>query len=463
MRDSQSSLRLVLTAFLRPVSRLVSKRPKSEWELEDLDALCLAAVRAGDLLAVKRAVNAGARIDGTLRYGPPLALALASDDLSLIQYLIAAGADVNARASMFRGDPLLHIAAESSARAVTSLLEAGADADVIDSHQRTPLHRAASRGRAAAAKALLTAGADVRAKDCVGDTPLHAAGSYSLEDEQARLATIEVLLNAGAEVDTHCKSGISPLVGMAQWSSADSIQLLLKAGADVRAMDGNRETALHKAAWRGNTASIELLLKAGAEVDATSRSGFTPLECACSSGVLAAIQLLLDWQKRKGVVAWREPGSEECDLGFTNAMHRASGSGSVAAVELLLSRGWKLNARNMQGKTPLHFAAEACKIAVIERILGAGVDPNTRTSDGDTPLHLACRKSFEVFPDPAVEQRIAAVRVLLQAGADPRAFNRAGHCPHYRAIDECRTILLGAITEAEANPFLQSRGSERPG
>ena len=92
----------------------------------------------------------------------------------MIGYLLAHGADVNARDSW--GRTALVIDAEAvDPRAVRLLLAHGADVNDADKYGRTALMWAAAKGQADTAHALLGAGADPTAQDVKGHTALYWA------------------------------------------------------------------------------------------------------------------------------------------------------------------------------------------------------------------------------------------------------------------------------------------------
>ena len=102
------------------------------------------------------------------------------------------------------------------------------------------------------------------------------------------------------------------------------------------------------------------------------------------------------------------------------ALHRAAADAPVATVRLLLANGWDIEARDIDGGTPLHDAAnEDGNHPVLRHLLEAGANPNARDVLGRTALHLAA----------AGHARPDSIRLLLAAGADPGARDRDGWTP----------------------------------
>jgi ankyrin repeat protein len=119
-------------------------------------------------------------------YGGDTALhaAAAGYRVSLVQVLIAAGADVSAKNR--RGAEPLHYAADGQPNAptwqpdeqaatITVLIAAGADPNAVDKSGVAPLHRAVRCRCGAAVEALLAGGADARQMNRNGSTPIDMA------------------------------------------------------------------------------------------------------------------------------------------------------------------------------------------------------------------------------------------------------------------------------------------------
>ena len=75
---------------------------------------------------------------------------------------------------------------------------------------------------------------------------------------------------------------LTPLHRAVKYDQVELVELLLAAGAEVNTADGNGETPLHTATWKGYAGIASLLLAAGAEVDTFIKSSNnTPLPGGC--------------------------------------------------------------------------------------------------------------------------------------------------------------------------------------
>ncbi len=192
------------------------------------------------------------------------------------QFLVAAGADVNAR-DAFGWTPLHCAASENNSEVARILLENGADPNaaaakcrfpLLYTEGKTPLHYAASRGHKEVVELLVRAGANINARDSSGATPLHLAVLYA--------------------DTTGIPHGVSCIDGAwVSWtgekSHMDVIARLIGSGADVNAKTDSGHAALHFAAMTSGfdettMALVKILISSGAQVNAQSRYGQTPVD-----------------------------------------------------------------------------------------------------------------------------------------------------------------------------------------
>ena len=137
-----------------------------------------------------------------------LHLAASGCRLEIVQLLLAAGADPNARRNMRESGPL-HYAADGQlanpnwdpkrqVETILCLLAAGANINAPDKNGATPLHRAVRTRCAAAVKFLFEKGCNPKLKNKPGSTPFHLAvqntGRGGSGTELAKAAQREIIL-----------------------------------------------------------------------------------------------------------------------------------------------------------------------------------------------------------------------------------------------------------------------------
>ena len=164
-------------------------------------------------------------------------------------------------------------------------------------------------------------------------------------------AVVRTLVNAGANVNRRCSTGLTPLHWAVKSGLLQSVVLLVEAGADVNAQTGalGRLTPLMMVARLNSDhglAVVNALLSAGADIDSTNCSYATALNYAVEADSLPIAQFLLEQGANPDGRVSAEPPIN------TTPLYEATSIGSRAMVVLLLKWGASVN-RTVE-RIPLH-------------------------------------------------------------------------------------------------------------
>ena len=110
-----------------------------------------------------------------------------------------------------------------------------------------------------------------------------------------------------------------------------------------------------------------------------------------------------------------------------------SGEQNKDVAELLIAKGADVNARTVDGYTPLHQATILGLMDVAELLIAKGADVNAKNKDGTTPIHLASIKAHN--------EDIA--ELLIANGADVNAKDKDGLTP----LAYAKKIRNGGVVE----------------
>jgi ankyrin repeat protein len=143
----------------------------------------------------------------------------------------------------------------------------------------TPLMWSALNNEPLTIQLLLDAGAEINRLDQWGSSALCNAAHHGAND------VIALLLNRGADINLGHPLGSAAINGQ-----LETVKLLLAAGAEINAIEKECDTALAQASFPGHTQVIAYLLEQGADINAHSH--WTPLMTAAFHGQLKAVKLL---------------------------------------------------------------------------------------------------------------------------------------------------------------------------
>ena len=320
------------------------------------------------------------------------------------------------------------------------LLAASAVAD-------TALHDAVRGGDAEQVRELLAAGADVNATDDDGYTPLHRAVLYKAPDI-ARL-----LIEAGADVNATDDDGSPPLF-YALWGGEESeeamVRLLIEYGADVNGEEVTK--AVRYLALAANefgdlardaphlVSRLRLAGEVGVDMNLPNERGYTPLFNADAHVVPILIEAGADLDAKM-------PAQSNGTL-----LHGVIGNPHPKAARIalvLIQAGADLNARDDDGKTPLHKVVSDSDVILshAQWLLEAGATVDARNNDGQTPLH----KLAQVSDREQMERSPQLATMLLAYGADPNASGNSGRTPLHYAVENDNIEVARELLYADAD------------
>ena len=255
------------------------------------------------------------------------------------------------------GSLLRLAAAEGNVSAVEILLAAGADLKATDSFGLSPFGNALAAQHVEAATLLKDHGARENIFDAVFSGDDKTAATLIRRDKSLVSAT------NGA--------GFSVAEIAAAFGREKILKLLLERGVSPNYQNPrNGKSLLFMAVDYDQTKTAQLLIRWRAKLDITDQSGFGPIHMAALHGFPDVLELLL-MHKADCNLLTKEPTPSRthgfrdspmfmprgADLTGDTALHLAVIAGQTNAIALLLKKGADVNATNALGRTPLDLTA----------------------------------------------------------------------------------------------------------
>lgn len=263
-------------------------------------------------------------------------------------------------------------------------------------------------GDATEVRGLLSAGVDVNATDTTGRTALMLAAE---EDDETMVG---LLLEAGADPTKRTPDGVSALTIAKAEASRGVVDLLRNAGARE-----SPEELLDEAIRRGDLEAVAELIEQGVDVDALDTDDYqTPLMTALELRELEIFLRLVEagadptregtgiattgenaitlaarqgspWALRQLFESSSRPRQEDLDRALL------LGCDNAAVARVAVEAGANVDARGVNGQTPLICAASAGAADAVSVMLEAGANVDATTDDGRTASEWAELNGFE--------------------------------------------------------------------
>jgi len=314
--------------------------------------------------------------------------AVESGDLELVQDLISKGADINIKDSAH--NPPLSIAARKGRTDIVNYLLSFKNTEnknFLDINFQNPsdgwtaLMLASTNGHVEAVKALVNHNANVNLQGKFGETALMYAAFKPYDGKSHKYLPCRI----------------------------EVVRVLVENNAIIDLQDGTGDTALtYTVSNRGECPDVaELLIKNRANIHHKNKFGMSIL-------------------------------------------HNVAYFGGVETTKYLFSQNQQLIDLEIRGKddlTPIFYAILKNKLDILNLFLSHGAAVDAKNIDGSTPLM-----------DAVALGRIEAMKILINAGADVNAFNNYLFNPLQVAVEETQIEALELLLNNNADPLLQ--GSE---
>ncbi|XP_063992491.1 rabankyrin-5 isoform X1 [Diachasmimorpha longicaudata] len=293
---------------------------------------------------------------------------------------------------------------------VAGLINAGANINEVNDRGLTLLHQAILKEDSATAIFLLENGADMNAKTPDNENPLQ----------------LSVHCRLGEVVEALCRRGVDTSVGCPLWDALDSDQddtasILVTHGADTDCWgpgpDGCYQTLLHRAIDDNKEEIAQFLIRSGCDLDAPRRPG--------PDG------------------GGGDEAKDKC-----TPLHLCCQWGLEQVVQTLVEHGANVNARDAEGKTPIHVAIQNQHTQIIALLLcHPKIDLSSRDKKGLSPFATAL----------TVRNNKAAQAILERLPTAAEQFDNKGRNFLHMAIqkDDMESILFLLSIQVDVNSRVQ--------
>jgi ankyrin repeat protein len=279
---------------------------------------------------------------------------------------------------------------------VKKLLERKVDLTHTSEMDWTPLQHASAFGDVVIVKALIGAGADVSASSPPTPCPLHIAAANNNAD------VVRILHENGADLDQKGAGGFNAMMMAVENGCHEVVETLLDLNTSMHGIFEHTQETLYDLAVENEDAEmIELLLLRGifqmqrqSDSDAGKQQRH---EAATKAGedrmaVTAYLGHSEEIEDRLGPVHGDFQPSDLC-----GGLFAAAARGHREIVQLLLNKGAPANAKDVNGRTALHYAAFYGHEEVADLLIEKGCSTSVEDDIGSTPIDQAVHRGQRAF------------------------------------------------------------------
>ncbi|XP_055368002.1 ankyrin repeat and SOCS box protein 15b isoform X1 [Betta splendens] len=321
----------VLRESLEDAYKPPSRQPDRKASNSDDVMKIIAAIHEGDVAALRDlSSRASAFRDADGRGRLPLHAAAAQPRRDVLHAVLQAlaAADASLEEPTEDGDTALTLAADAGLpEHVRALLQHGASPHSTNGRNESPLLLAVRQRSCDMVLALIRGGAFVEQVCLTKWTAIHEAAKTGCP------AVLMLLLRHGAKVTARDGHGVTPLGIAAEHGNTEALDILIQHGGDVNAQASNGDTVLYDASGSGNLDCVRLLLRHGANPNVASYAHQLPVHRAAYEGHALVLRTLVPVTTKRAI-----------RLSGQSPVHSAADGGQVQCLELLIQRGFDVNA-----------------------------------------------------------------------------------------------------------------------
>jgi ankyrin repeat protein len=449
------------------------------------------AAEKGDAEMLKVLLDNGADANEALPLGRrPLMLAARTGVVEAVQVLLDRGADPNAKEERRGTTALMQAADQGHADVAALLIKNGADVAAVSApimrDGRTAALGQSEDPRLSVRRQAIMSNCEQPEPDVALLAKLVIEGANS---EQAPDPALKSFLASGAEStrEAICNIFVRRGIGFVQVNTGDAGQgfdsddAFGRPGVQ-REPDGGELTALIYAARSSAIDVAQVLLDAGADVNQTSRYGWSPLLAATQNNNLQMGKFLIEHGAdvnlaNKGGWVPLYLATDNRNMEGGDYPTRKPDMDPLEYIALLLDSGADVNARitessetrtvftnqwlDEDGATAFLRASQSGDLALMRLLLDHGADPFINTKLGVTPLAVAAGIGWVegVTTEHSTAETVEAVKLLLELGLDPNFQAETGRTPLHGAAHKGATEVVKVLAAAGARLDLRDFGN----
>ena len=429
------------------------------------------AAERGEASVLEALLNGGADANELLPLGRrPLMLAARSGVVEAIRVLLEHGADPNAAETERGTTALMQAADQKHVDAVAELIAFGANPSATSA----PVFRGGSTAALGASEDPRNAVRRQVIAIMCDEANIDLDALMTLVRESTDRVWIDLLnTNSNPSIEDVCSKVSRGALGFANGGGF---------GRGQRVADGGEFTPLVYAARSGAIEVARLLLAAGADVNQITRYGWSPLLTATQNRQYQMGKFLID----NGADVNIANNGDWTNLYLATDNRNVEGGDyptpepdmdDLDYIKLLLEAGADVNARltestetrtvftnqwlDENGATAFLRASQSGDVPLMKLLLEYGADPHINTELGVTPLAVAAGIGWVegVTTEWSTEQTVEAVKLLLDLGIDPNYQAETGRTALHGAAHKGATEVVGILVAAGARMDLRDFGN----